>query len=277
MRLQILTAALTGFALLALAGAPASASTFNKKTYLTVNETIEVPGAILPPGEYVIKLVDSQATRHIVQFLNETEDEVLSTVIAIPNRRLEPTGDTEFAWYETPAGQPAAMRAWFYPGDNFGQEFAYPDDRAAELAAGAKRNVMQTAKLDPATTPVVTETDIAIVTPTREIRRDYEAGLAENEESDRTQRYVPEREPVVRSTRREMAQAQPIERPQPQPQVNEEPNYQPSPTRTVAQDTGSVEDTSDELPETAGFGALLALLGLGSLGASAAVRKMRKG
>ncbi|MEZ5397407.1 MAG: hypothetical protein R2724_32150 [Bryobacterales bacterium] len=70
MKLRILTAALAGIALAALSGAPASASEWNKKTYLTVNKAIEVPGAVLQPGKYVMKLVDSQSNRHIVQFLN---------------------------------------------------------------------------------------------------------------------------------------------------------------------------------------------------------------
>lgn len=35
---------------------------------------------------------------------------------------------------ERAAGEPQAIRAWFYPGDNFGQEFVYPKLRAIELA-----------------------------------------------------------------------------------------------------------------------------------------------
>jgi hypothetical protein len=29
------------------------------------------------------------------------------------------------AFDERPIGQPMALKAWFYPGDNFGQEFVY--------------------------------------------------------------------------------------------------------------------------------------------------------
>ena len=32
---------------------------------------------------------------------------------------------------------PKAVRAWFYPGDNFGQEFAFPKKLVAQLAAAA--------------------------------------------------------------------------------------------------------------------------------------------
>jgi hypothetical protein len=113
----------------------ASADTWNKKTIITVNEAIQVPGKVLQPGKYVMKLMDSPSNRHVVQIFNEREDQLQTTVLAIPNYRLQPTGETEFQWWETPAGQPKALRAWFYPGDNFGQEFAYPKNEAMTIAA----------------------------------------------------------------------------------------------------------------------------------------------
>jgi hypothetical protein len=82
-----------------------------------------------------MKLVDSQSNRHIVQIMNEEENKVEATILAIPNYRLQPTGNTELRYWETPAGTPPALRAWFYPGDSFGQEFAYPKDVAERIAA----------------------------------------------------------------------------------------------------------------------------------------------
>jgi hypothetical protein len=70
--------------------------TWNKKTILTVNETSQVPGAVLPPGKYVIKLLDSLSDRRIVCITNESENKVLTTILAIPNYRLQPTGETQF-------------------------------------------------------------------------------------------------------------------------------------------------------------------------------------
>lgn len=112
----------------------AGADQWNKKTILTINETVQVPGAVLQPGKYVMKLAESPSNRHIVQIFNEREDQIMTTVLAIPNYRLQPTGSTEFQWWEVPAGQPRALRAWFYPGDNFGQEFAYPKTAAVQIA-----------------------------------------------------------------------------------------------------------------------------------------------
>jgi len=120
------------------------ADEWNKKTILTVNEPIQVPNKVLPPGKYVMKLLDSPSNRHIVQIYNGDETQLQTTILAIPNYRLEPTGKTQFQFWETPPGQPKALRAWFYPGDNFGQEFAYPKQAATQIAAYAKTEVPTT-------------------------------------------------------------------------------------------------------------------------------------
>lgn len=130
-------------ALLALAFAPASqADVWNKKTIVTFSEPVELPtGVVLQPGKYVMKLADSQSNRHIVQVFNEREDQILATILAIPNYRLQPSGDTVITFHETAAGTNKPMRAWFYPGDNFGQEFAFPKDRATQITAVTQQEV----------------------------------------------------------------------------------------------------------------------------------------
>jgi hypothetical protein len=122
-------------ALVAMMGATCWAQPSNKKTNLDVKETILIPGKELPPGKYVIKLMDSSSNRNIVQVFNEDETQLQATILAIPNYRLERTGDTELRYWESASGTPPALRAWFYPGDNFGQEFAYPKELAEQIAA----------------------------------------------------------------------------------------------------------------------------------------------
>ena len=122
----------------------ARADQWNKKTILTVNEPIQVPNLVLPPGTYVMKLMDSPSNRHIVQIFDKNEQHLETTVLAIPNYRLEPTGKTQFEFWETPPGQPKALRAWFYPGDNFGQEFAYPKSEAMQIAQETHQTVPTT-------------------------------------------------------------------------------------------------------------------------------------
>jgi len=121
------------------------ADQWNKKTILTINETLQIPGATLTPGKYVFKLMDSPANRHIVQVFNGDETQLITTILAIPNYRLQPTGKTEFGFWEMPQGSPPALRAWFYPGDNFGQEFAYPKTEATKIAAATHEPVQSIA------------------------------------------------------------------------------------------------------------------------------------
>ena len=245
-RTTLLTALAATGLLLSLVPA-AIADTWNKKTHLKVNETIEVPGAVLQPGEYVVKLVDSQSNRHIVRFLNGREDQVISTVLAIPNYRMEPTGDTEFSWYETPQGEPPTLRAWFYPGDNFGQEFVYPDRQGRELATRIDSEV-----------------------PTRE--PEQTAAVSE-QPTEQAREPAEESEPVIIAQAQEPQQPQTRETQQQEPSTTDPAAAQserPSPTPSDATD-------DDALPETAGPAPLLALLGLLSLGSAMALRKVRKG
>jgi len=126
------------FALLALAfPRGAKADEWNKKTVVTFNQPFEIPGVgaqVLPAGTYVFKLLDSQSDRNIVQIFNERQDHIYSTILAIPNYRLRSTDKTVITFRERAAGQPEALRAWFYPGHRWGQEFVYPKARAIVLA-----------------------------------------------------------------------------------------------------------------------------------------------
>ena len=120
--------AILGSAVLALGtlGFRIQATAWDKQTVLTVNQPIQVEDTYLEPGTYVFRLADTSSDRHVVQIFNRDQSHLINTLMAIPNYRLRPTGDSRFTFYETPRESVSAMRAWFYPGDNFGQEFRYP-------------------------------------------------------------------------------------------------------------------------------------------------------
>lgn len=177
MTLKGLVLAMGSFALLGLGLASSAwADQWNKKSILTVNKPIQVPNLVLSPGKYVLKLTDSASNRHIVQVFNSDETEVLATILAIPNYRLTPTGKSQFSFWEMPIGQPRALRAWFYPGDNFGHEFAYPKTKAVSIAAVAHTEVPSTeAKAEPAleTAPVEEVTPQGVEKPLPEEKIEF--------------------------------------------------------------------------------------------------------
>src|SRR5438105_4421690 len=124
-------------AVLFIGSSIASAQFPSKKTTVTFSAPFEIPGVnaqVLPAGSYVFRLLDSLSDRHIVQVFNKDGKHIYATVLAIPNYRLKATDKTVMTFAERGAGQPQAIRAWFYPGDNWGQEFVYPKKRALELA-----------------------------------------------------------------------------------------------------------------------------------------------
>ncbi len=140
------------------------ADEWNKKTVMTFDQAFEIPGQILPAGTYTFKLLDSPSDRHIVQIFNADGSQIIATILAINNYRLRPTGETVVKFAERPGDNPEAIKAWFYPGDNFGQEFVYPKQRAVQLAAAANEPVPALAveTTDLKTAPIVA------VTPTQE-------------------------------------------------------------------------------------------------------------
>jgi hypothetical protein len=112
--------------LCAVFGAGVRADTWDKKTIVTFSESVEIPGQVLPAGTYVFKLANTVSDRHIVQIWTEDETHILATIIAIPNYRLELSNRPVFEFDERPGNSPMALRSWFHPGDNSGQEFVYP-------------------------------------------------------------------------------------------------------------------------------------------------------
>jgi len=132
--------------LVALAVSPAvKADEHDKKTILTFSQTIEVPGVgqqFLPAGTYVFKIVDSLSDRDIVQITSKDGNHVFATILAVANYRLKPTSKTVMTFRERASGQPEAVRAWFYPGNTFGEEFVYPKARAIEIAKVAQQPVL---------------------------------------------------------------------------------------------------------------------------------------
>lgn len=246
--------------LVGLAIAPqARADVWNKKTILTVNEAIQVPGKVLEPGKYVMKLLDSPSNRHIVQVFNEDESQLLTTVLAIPNYRLQPTGETKFTFWETVAGEPKPLRSWFYPGDNFGQEFAYPKSKASVIARTAGESVP--------TTYSTSETDLA----TARVGAVNPQGVEGELDRETYSRPATETQTQAQTTP-PMPQATPQPAPEPvqTAQTTQPMERQTMPAQTMPARTGSAD--RERLPDTGSPLPLIGLAGLLSVSAGFALR-----
>jgi hypothetical protein len=142
----------------------ARADGWDKKTIITFSQAVEVPGKILPAGTYTFKLLDSPSDRHVVQIFNADGSQIITTILAINDYRLKPTGQTVMKFSERPGDSPEALRAWFYPGDEFGQEFVYPKVRAIQLAQ-TTHYVVPAVAVDTLDDNVIKTVPIVAVTP----------------------------------------------------------------------------------------------------------------
>jgi hypothetical protein len=243
---------------LGLAVVPAThADVWNKKTVLTVNESIQLPNKVLEPGKYVMKLMDSPSNRHIVQVFNEDESQILTTVLAIPNYRLQPTGETQFTFWETVSGEPKPLRSWFYPGDNFGQEFAYPKSKASVIARAAGESVP--------TTYSTSETDLASARVGAVSPEGVEGELDK-------ETYSKPAEVAQAQTPTEAAPPAQTQAPETQAETELPRQTAQAPAQTEMPDTEASRQATEQLPETASPLPLIGLAGLLSIGAGAAVR-----
>jgi hypothetical protein len=130
-------------AALTIAIAPgARADEWDKKTILTFSGPVQIPGATLPAGSYVFKLADIPGNRHVVQVFDKDEKKIYTTMLAIPNERLEPSDDPVVLFSERASGSPQAVKVWFYPGNRIGNEFVYPKTQAMRIAKETHQSVL---------------------------------------------------------------------------------------------------------------------------------------
>ena len=118
---------LCGVLLCAALSAKTRASEWDKKTIVTFNEPVEIPGQVLPPGTYVFKLAPTISDRHIVQIWSGDQSYVIATILTIPIYRAEPPDNTLMLLEEHRGQSAMALHAWFFPGDDIGNQFLYPE------------------------------------------------------------------------------------------------------------------------------------------------------
>jgi len=213
----------------------ARADEWNKATTLTFNRSVEVPGMVLGAGTYVFRLADT-VDRNVVQILNGDETHLYENVLAVPAYRQNPADKTVVTFEERAKGSPEAIATWFYPGDNYGQEFVYPKalSQVASLAP-----VSPAAPTPARQQPVAREQEI-----NKSVKQPAVASAAKTEPVQIAQNSTPAKQPAI-------PPATPV----------------PAPAQ---------KQSAKKLPRTASPVPALILIGLLSLGGSAGIRVLSK-
>lgn len=170
MRKSLLGVLCAAAMLVAVSAEPAAAQNFNRHTVLTFSTPVELPGVTLPAGTYVFRLSDSTSDRHVVHVLDADGEKHIATLFAMPARRSVISEENVVTFRETAANEPLPIRYWYFPTDHFGQEFAYPKERALALAAATGESVLSVegetiTRVEPTPAPVVEVEPVQPVQP----------------------------------------------------------------------------------------------------------------
>lgn len=111
-------------ALLLLFSALLWASTDEEITVFNFTAPVEVPGKILPGGKYLFKL-DQHEELNVVKIESPDEQKLFGVFLVKPDYSLQAPRTPGLIFEQRAPGAPQAIKAWFYPGDKFGNEFIY--------------------------------------------------------------------------------------------------------------------------------------------------------
>ena len=164
---SLITSAGAAAMLLTLSATPALAQggPMDSRTEFTFNQPVEMPGVTLPPGTYIFRFVDATTGRKVMQVqAKDASNKTYGMFLTINAQRPRPSDDAELRFLETPAGQPAAVKTWWYPGNTIGREFIYPKSQARRLAQRTNQTVLTT-QAESVTNDQMQTADLAYVAP----------------------------------------------------------------------------------------------------------------
>ena len=140
----------------------ANADDWDKKTIVTFNQDVAIPGQVLPAGTYVFKLLRSGSDRFVVQIWTEHEEQLVATLMTAGDSYPNPSGDAYFVldMSGTDEGYPPAVASWFFAGDNEGRYFIYSGYSTSRLVSD-----QDTSLVVPAADSSQVGVGVAITTP----------------------------------------------------------------------------------------------------------------
>jgi hypothetical protein len=166
--LKLMTSACAAAMLLTMSATPtlAQGQPLDARTEFTFNQPVELPGVTLPPGTYIFRFVDGTTGRKVMQVqAKDASSKTYGMFLTINAQRPRPSDDAELRFLETPEGQPAAVKTWWYPGNTIGREFIYPRSQAVRLAKATNTTVLMT-KAEKVDNEQMQTAELAYVSPT---------------------------------------------------------------------------------------------------------------
>ena len=281
--LACMTAAMVSISANAGAQGPA-----NQDTFFTFSQPVELPRTTLPAGTYFFQLMDSPSNRHIVRIMSQDRKQLHATLMAIPYYSTDrPSDEPQVRFLEVPAANGAAasnaIKIWFYPGNSVGHEFIWPRDRAMSLARATNQPVLTT-KTEAEDSELSRVSGDGIDSVVADPEASTQSAAATNQAPER--QPAQQRESVGAISGTNTATASGTDRsgaaattPRAESQTAQGANTQAqqrADTQTAQRAEQPAAAPRRDLPNTAGMLPMLALIGLGSLAGSLAMRRARR-
>jgi LPXTG-motif cell wall-anchored protein len=168
-----------------------------RRSRLTITEPTEIPGTVLQPGTYLVKVMDFQDEKLIVQFVNENDTKVIATVLAMRDRRVLPDdGQTGFTYYQRTPGGLNALKSWYYAGDYWGEVFVYPRSKAVVIAKATSEEVVAT----PAESAPTLKSEVVVIKPDETLQPIPQPAVKASEPTTKVAESLPARLPETGSS-----------------------------------------------------------------------------
>ncbi len=127
--------AVIAFAMVLSAGvfaSPARADSSNQEVQFKVNQPVEIPGRVLDPGTYDIRLLGFGS--HVAGVWSPGGSKFYGLVVTEPTLRMRRLGKARVDLIgKSGYAAPERIKDWFYPGDEYGNRLVYPS-KAMHLA-----------------------------------------------------------------------------------------------------------------------------------------------
>lgn len=148
--------------------AVAQGSSVERATKLAVTEPTMIGNVLLDPGSYTLHVHDYKSEKVQVVVTRDSDSKTVGTVTASRARRNLDSHEasdnqTQFT-YTTFNGHPA-VATWFYPGDEWGEQFAYGKETVAEKTTDGDVTMTQTPAPTASSSTMAESTPPAETTP----------------------------------------------------------------------------------------------------------------
>ena len=115
---------------------------------MTINAPLQVQGTLLSPGQHVFRLTQPDTSLNVVSIYNAETNRLEGIVLGWQTYRVDAGDKQLFTIDQAHGNEPAQLKQWYYPGDNFGVEFSLskhtretghlkPDQRGGSVSAAA--------------------------------------------------------------------------------------------------------------------------------------------